>query len=50
MVKGKKTNQLPPYMGIFSNLIYENKIISGIFDDSRIVRLRSLGLQKKIVS
>ena len=44
-----KMNELPPYMRIFSNKIYSNRILSGIFDDSRITALRSCWASKKII-
>ena len=46
----KKSNPVPPYMNILFNKLYNNKVLSGIFDDERIVKLGSLGLKKKIMS
>jgi len=41
-------NPLPPYMKIFSNRVYENKLICGILDDNRIAKMRTLWQQNKI--
>ena len=46
----KKSNPVPPYMNILFNKLYNNKVLSGIFDDERVVKLGSLGLKKKIMT
>ena len=44
-----KINSLPPYMNILFNRLYANKIVSGVCDDERIVKLCHLGQKKKIM-
>ncbi|MBQ7632648.1 MAG: class I SAM-dependent methyltransferase [Alphaproteobacteria bacterium] len=44
-----KLNELPPYMQLFANKVYANKILSGVFDDSRIAAVRSCWSANKIV-
>lgn len=44
-----KINELPPYMRILANKIYSNRILSGIFDDSRISAMRSCWSAQKII-
>jgi len=44
-----KLNELPPYMNILANKIYQHKIISGILDDARIVTLTSCWSADKII-
>ena len=44
-----KINSLPPYMNILFNRLYANKIVSGVCDDERIVKLSHLGQKKKIM-
>ena len=44
-----KMNDKMPYMEVLFNKIYDNKVISGIFDDDRIVSILSLGIRKKII-
>lgn len=46
----KKSNSVPPYMNILFNKLYSNKVLSGICDDERIVKLSNLGLKKKIMA
>lgn len=46
----KKSNSVPPYMDILFNKLYSNKVLSGICDDERIVKLSNLGLKKKIMA
>ncbi len=46
----KKSNPVPPYMKILFNKLYNNKVLSGICDDERIVKLGSFGLKKKIMT
>lgn len=42
-------NELPPYMKILYNQIYDHRLISGIMDDSRVVSLATLGASGKII-
>lgn len=42
-------NKLPPYMQILFNKIYQNKILTALFDDERIVKLAHFGIKKKIM-
>lgn len=45
----KKLNELPPYMLVLYNNIYGSKILSGVCDDIRVAKLRSLWQYDKIV-
>ena len=44
-----KKNQLPPYMDILFNKIYSSKVLSNVFDDSRIVYMGNLGATNTIM-
>ncbi len=44
-----KSNQMPPYMEVFSNKMYTNRSLCGVLDDGRIARFNSFYAQKKII-
>ena len=44
-----KLNELPSYMRVLANKTYANRMLTGIFDDSRVATLRSCWAAKTII-
>lgn len=42
-------NKLPPYMEVFANRIYQNRVLSGVLNDGRVARLTGFYAYKKII-